>query len=241
MYYILLRWKNLCCPLKIPLTVPQVACLAQCHLLSASTDNGTNLTSNQLHRYHFAPQQIQSVPCIISWGWIPISYDGLKTAYLGKIICKFSQAFVHAALWMLNVCTRFSSDSFHCTIFAKTPLWQNCAVKQVQSADNNKEWCIVVHFLSKKTINLAKQQNQLNISYSPSYSLLSSIWTLEPFFLWWHKWQEEDWKRWPWCSFTFLSGARPAERISRGNVTQKALLCLREIYIWTLLIIRRND
>lgn len=142
---------------------------------------------------------------------------------------------------MLNVCTRFSSDSFHYTIFAKIPLWQNCAVKQVQSADNNKEWCTVVHFLSKKTINLAKQQNQLNISYSPSYCLLSPTWTLGPFFLWWHKWQKEDWKRWPWCSLTFLSGARPAERISRGNVRQKVLLCLREIYIWTLLIIRRND
>lgn len=62
----------------------------------------------------------------------------------------------------------YSSDLFYSTIL-QNPLydWQTQAVTQVQSADNNKEWCTTVHFLSKKTINLAKQQNQWNISYSP--------------------------------------------------------------------------
>lgn len=90
---------------------------------------------------------------------------------------------MHAALWMyaFNACIHFSSASFYCTILQKTLYdWQNYAVKQVQSADNNKEWCTIVHFLSKKTINLVKQQNQWNISYSPATAcfLPSELWSL---------------------------------------------------------------
>lgn len=97
------------------------------------------------------------------------------------------------ACCIVNVKCLHSVQTHSTEQYLQKPLSGKTAVKQVQSADNNKEWCTVVHFLSKKTINLAKQQNQLNISYSPSYCLLSPTWTLEPFFLWWHKWQEEDW------------------------------------------------
>lgn len=94
MNHILLTSQNLCCPLKIPLNVPQAACLPQCHLylpplimvpayIYPATQMPALLCLGTL-------QQTQSVPCIILWGWTSISCDGLKTACLGKVICKFS-------------------------------------------------------------------------------------------------------------------------------------------------------
>ena len=91
---ILLLPKNLCCPLKIPLNVLQAASLPQYYLylspsivVPAYIYPATQITALLCLR---TLQQTQSVPCIISWGWTPISYDGLKTACLGKVNCKYT-------------------------------------------------------------------------------------------------------------------------------------------------------
>lgn len=94
MNHILLTLNNLCCPLKIPQKVPQAACLPQCHLylspsimVPAYIYLATQMPAVLCLR---TLQQTQSVPRIISWSWTPISYDGLKTVCLSKVICKFA-------------------------------------------------------------------------------------------------------------------------------------------------------
>lgn len=92
--HILLALKNLCCPLKILLNVPQAACLPQCQLYLPPLIT----VSPYIYPAMQMPALLclrtllrtQSVSCIISWGWTPISYDVLKTAYLGKVTCNFS-------------------------------------------------------------------------------------------------------------------------------------------------------
>lgn len=120
-------------------------------------------------------QQTQSVPCVISWRFKNCLSRQLS-ANSHRLLCTLYCECVLLMFAFILVQTR--STAKYCK---KNPLWlENYAVKQVHSADNNKEWCTIVHFLSKKTINFAKQQNQWNISHSPATAcfLPSELWIL---------------------------------------------------------------
>lgn len=67
------------CPLScLPTPVPPV---------SVSTDNGTTL---HLTSFTDASLLFNKTSLSNAWGWNSVSYDGSKTAYLGKVICEFA-------------------------------------------------------------------------------------------------------------------------------------------------------